>query len=153
MYQIYDFTKILYSACTLLLLTARLDIILSGDIAIDDIGISPGACLNVPTYSDPVAISVQAAGCSFDDNRLCSGWTSQNWTISNDTTPSHGTGPKVDHTGNSGYYLYAEASRPYQLGDRATLTSDVRPATSAHSNGKSTSVCVEFWYVKFDPIV
>lgn len=118
----------------------------SGDIAIDDILIAPGACSNVPVFSDPTSLQLETVGCSFDSPTSCTTWTNSNWTVSNDTTPSANTGPALDHTGNGGYYLFAESSQPYQIGDTAMLSSVMLPPTQSFSNSKkSAGVCVEFW--------
>lgn len=72
---------------------------LIGDIAIDDLDVTPGACSNLPPLSDPVGANILPISCSFDSSVLCNGWYNKNWTISNYTTPSANTGPQVEHTG------------------------------------------------------
>lgn len=52
-----------------------------------------------------------------------------NWTRTNSSTPSRGTGPLGDHSGH-GYYIYIEASGIHRPGDKADLNSPVLPSTS-----------------------
>lgn len=116
-----------------------------GDIAIDDIGVSTGACNNVPIFTDPTAQSLQTSGCTFSSSVLCDGWMNSNWTITNYTTNSPNTGPDVDHTSDGGYYIYAEASRPYKTGDKAILSHVQLPPTQSYSNKVQEGVCIQFW--------
>ncbi|CAH3118157.1 unnamed protein product [Pocillopora meandrina] len=107
----------------------------TGDIAIDDVEITDGAC---PLPGD----------CDFEKG-MCTWVNSPNvledefdWTRGSGGTPSQFTGPKIDHTTGSakGNYLFIETSLPRRRGDRARLESEVFPATP--SNGR----CMQFWY-------
>ncbi|XP_015768782.1 PREDICTED: MAM and LDL-receptor class A domain-containing protein 1-like [Acropora digitifera] len=80
--------------------------------------------------------------CNFDSGGLCQG-VSQNrddkfdWSVGKDGTPSPGTGPSGDISGN-GYYAYIEASSPRRRGDNALLDFD--------SDLSSGSTCISFSY-------
>lgn len=63
--------------------------------------------------------------CNFDSESFCK-WLQVkgdtfNWRLQRGTTPSGGTGPRRDHTGNNGHYAYIEASSPRSKGDKARL--------------------------------
>jgi hypothetical protein len=68
-----------------------------GDIAVDDIGISPtDSCALQPVDASPVEVFRQAISCGFQDN-LCQ-WEHDptgkfNWTRHTESTPSIDTGP------------------------------------------------------------
>ena len=85
-----------------------------GDIAIDAISFTPGSC------------SFQPVQCNFDQGRLCSFTNGGNddfdWTINRGSTPSGGTGPSSDLSGN-GNYVYIETSSPRIQGEKAYLVS------------------------------
>ncbi|XP_022800385.1 MAM and LDL-receptor class A domain-containing protein 1-like isoform X4 [Stylophora pistillata] len=68
----------------------------------------------------------KAGNCNFDSESFCKwrpvqGRNFFNWQLQKGTTPSAGTGPKRDHTGNNGHYAYIESSSPRKMGDRARL--------------------------------
>ncbi|KAK7488814.1 hypothetical protein BaRGS_00019949, partial [Batillaria attramentaria] len=84
------------------------------DMAIDDVKATEGKCV--------------LAGCDFENNTLC-GWSNSrdgsdqlDWTLHEGATPSHGTGPRNDHTLNNahGHYIYIQ-----------TPSASVRPNDSA----------------------
>ncbi|XP_077865040.1 MAM and LDL-receptor class A domain-containing protein 2-like [Saccoglossus kowalevskii] len=105
-----------------------------GDIAIDDVLVDDVPC--------------QPEGwCDFEMNTC--GWTNElvkdddyNWIRNAATTPTGGTGPKIDHTLGTakGYYMVLETSDG-NIGDRAWLVSEHLQPTS----GK----CFKFWYHMF----
>lgn len=69
------------------------------------------------------------------------------WTRTNRSTPSSGTGPDRDHTTGHGFYIYIETSSPRRYGEKAQLTSGVQKATD------QTGACLTFWYHMFGPYV
>lgn len=103
----------------------------AGDIALDEIRLTPGDCSQfVITKPPPTTKPTPAAKqvyCNFDSKSLC-GFTQDNsedfdWTFNKGPTSSTpSTGPTADFSGN-GYYIYAEASNPRRPGDRARLLS------------------------------
>ena len=105
----------------------------TGDIAIDDVQISNGAC------ADP-------GDCDFEKGECT--WINAKSDVYNDNfdwarasvTFSVGTGPLSDHsTGTSkGHFMYIESSWPRQWGEKARLESEVLPPT--------TGQCMQFWY-------
>lgn len=102
-----------------------------GDIAIDDVTVSPGPCPLQP-------------GCDFESG-FCD-WKQSSaddfdWTIGNNGTTSVGTGPPFDHTyqSSTGHYAYIETSGR-QPNNRAVLLSPM--VTSA----VTTTKCMQFWY-------
>ncbi|KAJ7384938.1 Meprin A subunit beta [Desmophyllum pertusum] len=64
--------------------------------------------------------------CSFDSGSLCEFYQGTgddfDWTIHQGQTASGGTGPNADMSG-TGWYIYAETSRPRVQGNRAVLMS------------------------------
>ncbi|XP_064619815.1 MAM and LDL-receptor class A domain-containing protein 1-like isoform X2 [Lineus longissimus] len=103
-----------------------------GDLAIDDITISNGTCLN----------NSAAVNCTFDDDEC--GWQQTNvnddfdWTLHKGATPSSGTGPTQDRTpGVGGNYMYIEASNSRTNAKAHLLSSNV--------NGTGR-MCLEFFY-------
>ena len=103
-----------------------------GDIAIDDIKLSKGACAS-------------PGSCNFEKGRCT--WTNAqtgddfDWRDGSGSTTSFGTGPSTDHTTGttSGHYQYLEASYPRQPGEKTWLVSQSLPASS-------TGGCFYFWY-------
>ncbi|XP_044181061.1 MAM and LDL-receptor class A domain-containing protein 1-like isoform X3 [Acropora millepora] len=80
--------------------------------------------------------------CNFDFG-LCPGWSQStadvfNWTRGTGKTWSTDTGPSSEHTSESGYYMYIEASPPRREGDNAKLV------LSLPGNGKMG--CLSFYY-------
>jgi hypothetical protein len=61
------------------------------------------------------------------------------WLRYNTATPSSNTGPDVDHTSGSGYYMYCEASAPNNPSKTAILTSPCFDLSGY------TSVTMSFW--------
>ncbi|MFT7812312.1 MAM and LDL-receptor class A domain-containing protein 2-like isoform X1 [Arapaima gigas] len=104
---------------------------LSGNIAIDDVQLSPGPCL-APGY------------CDFQTD-LC-GWTNvgtgdqADWLWGHGALPTTSTGPRVDHTTGSGqgYYMYVDSAVGHPK-DSARLYSEVFQPTQMES-------CFSFWY-------
>ncbi|XP_066300036.1 MAM and LDL-receptor class A domain-containing protein 1-like [Branchiostoma lanceolatum] len=102
----------------------------TGDIAIDDVQITDGACPN-------------AGDCDFEDGRCT--WSNLNvgddfdWLRGRGDTQSQFTGPTVDHTlgTDQGQYMFIETSNPRVPGETAMLTSETFLAGSA---------CINFWY-------
>ena len=60
----------------------------AGDISVDDFILTEGSC------KQPALCDFEQDSCYFSN----SGLDKFDWTISNDGTPSSGTGPKTDHT-------------------------------------------------------
>ncbi|XP_019632083.1 PREDICTED: MAM and LDL-receptor class A domain-containing protein 2-like [Branchiostoma belcheri] len=111
-----------------------------GDIAVDDVTLTDGACAQV------VGPSVPPGGlqCDFEDVVLC-GYAQDtdddfDWTWQSSSTATSGTGPGNDHTygTSAGHYLYTETSSPRVPGDVARLSSPTYPQTSGQ--------CLEFYY-------
>lgn len=134
-----------------------------GDIAIDDLQLTDQACQNIPDYSDPTSQNIELVSCQFESNPLsCPQWYNDltrgnySWSVSNSTTPSANTGPRTDHTGQNGYYIFAESSLPYKTGDKAVFSSIRLPPTSSvgtNTGGIAKGVCVSFWYHMYGPHV
>ncbi|XP_015762664.1 PREDICTED: uncharacterized protein LOC107341715 isoform X3 [Acropora digitifera] len=85
---------------------------------------------------------VFSVSCNFDFG-LCPGWSQStadvfNWTLGTGKTPSTDTGPSSEHTSESGYYMYIEASTPRLEGDNAKLV------LSLPGNGEPG--CLSFYY-------
>ena len=102
-----------------------------GDIAIDDIKLTKGAC------SSP-------GSCNFENGRCT--WTNAqtgddfDWRVGSGTTSTFGTGPSKDHTTGTarGHYQYLEASFPRKPGEKTWLVSqNFQPTTGG---------CFSFWY-------
>jgi len=95
------------------------------DIAIDDISFSKNlTCVSAGRNTPPGNFE---ANCTFDKS-YC-GWRNVlspqddiHWFRRRFNTPSHGTGPSQDHTGN-GYYIYIETSQPAKEKHSAQLLS------------------------------
>ncbi|KAJ8029935.1 MAM and LDL-receptor class A domain-containing protein 2 [Holothuria leucospilota] len=104
-----------------------------GDIAVDDISISPGSC--------PVVSMV----CDFEDPELCGfgydGTEDVRFVRRAGETPSSNTGPSSDHTyGNStGYYIYMETS-----GIREDMLARIRSPVMASTTGEGN--CLILWF-------
>ncbi|XP_039254872.2 MAM and LDL-receptor class A domain-containing protein 1-like [Styela clava] len=104
-----------------------------GDIAIDDILLSPTRC------------GRKSINCDFEKNTC--GWTQMsgdqfNWLPNRGKTQTRNTGPTHDHTlrNSSGRYLYIETSWPRVEGDKAQLLS---PLISCD---KGATPVFNFWY-------
>ncbi|EDO47787.1 predicted protein [Nematostella vectensis] len=103
-----------------------------GDIALDDITLSDGAC------------NVLSTTCTFEESHIC-GYMQDttdnfNWNRGSGATVSSGTGPSADHTLGTaaGFYMYIETSSPVQPGWKARLIGGIQPRTY--------SSCLTFWY-------
>ncbi|KAM4602816.1 MAM domain-containing glycosylphosphatidylinositol anchor protein 1 [Polymixia lowei] len=95
--------------------------------------------------------------CGFEDERICGfsqdrsdvfDWTRQNHLTQNPKR-SPNTGPETDRSGTKeGYYMYIEASRPRNYGDKARLLSPLFNVTSVRGPKGSGRVpyCVSFYY-------
>ncbi|KAJ8401175.1 hypothetical protein AAFF_G00387570, partial [Aldrovandia affinis] len=94
--------------------------------------------------------------CGFEDERICGfsqdrsdvfDWTRQNQLTQNPKR-SPNTGPDKDRSGaKEGYYMYIEASRPRQPGDRARLLSPLYNVTIKGPKGSNRmSYCISFFY-------
>ncbi|XP_022807962.1 uncharacterized protein LOC111344964 [Stylophora pistillata] len=91
-----------------------------GDIAVDDVVLTDGLCINQTENS-----SDQLGNCNFDSH-FCF-WKPDvkanfQWSIGR-STPSVQTGPRADHTSGFGKFIYIEASAPRRRGDTARLKS------------------------------
>ncbi|CAF4185562.1 unnamed protein product, partial [Rotaria sp. Silwood2] len=103
-----------------------------GDIAIDDVSTTNGAC-------------EEEGSCNFDDASFCGFYNSRDeddfdWALNQGATISWYTGPSVDHTTgtSAGYYAYIESSYPQEHGDKAWLVSEVIESPKG--------ACLDFWY-------
>ncbi|XP_071486324.1 MAM and LDL-receptor class A domain-containing protein 1-like [Diadema antillarum] len=117
-----------------------------GDIALDDIDVSPAVCGGTPT-----SVPVVSMDCTFEQD-LCNYVQLTDdefdWTRHQQATPSSASGPTFDHTTGSGWYVYIEASGPYMSGDRARLRGpDQNPTAQDGSNPK----CLVFWAHMYGP--
>lgn len=113
------------------ILEATVGISYMGDIALDDIEVTDGKCVQPSTT------------CTFENNMcgytLDTNGTQFKWTRQSKNTASFGTGPSKDHTLQSvaGFYIYTEASnRNYK--DKARVLSAIESPT--------TGSCLQFWY-------
>lgn len=77
-------------------------------------------------------ISEVSMDCSFDLG-LCGYSQVQtdnfDWSLTDISTPTVGTGPDRDHTSGTGCYIYIETSTPQKPGDVADLTSPLQVET------------------------
>ncbi|GFN85250.1 MAM and LDL-receptor class a domain-containing protein 2-like [Plakobranchus ocellatus] len=103
-----------------------------GDIAIDDITVHTGNCIE------------HQGECDFEAKDIC-GFTQDptadfQWERSSGTTASTNTGPTTDHTYGTdmGFYMYTESSSPRARGQQARLVSPMLNPT----RGK----CLKFYY-------
>lgn len=108
-------------------------------------------------YSEPYTYSRSSDQvCGFQDERIC-GFSQDrsdvfDWTRQNQLTQNPGsanTGPETDRSGTKeGYYMYIEASRPREPGDKARLLSPLFNVTSVKGPKGSDGVpyCVSFYY-------
>lgn len=64
----------------------------AGDISLDDFTLTNGPC-NTPAHCD-----FENSQCYFSNYNKYSKMDKFDWTLSNDGTPSLGTGPRTDHT-------------------------------------------------------
>ncbi|CAF0808194.1 unnamed protein product, partial [Brachionus calyciflorus] len=120
----------------------------SGDIAIDDIGILPGLCEKDLTTLNPGYLTQTypplPINCDFEKD-FCSWKNDSNsdftWLRSKGETLTSLTGPLADHTLQTlnGYYVYIETSYPRVQNQTARLVS--LPVTV-----RSTGYCFKFWY-------
>jgi hypothetical protein len=101
------------------------------DVAIDDISFSQCTANRSRHVLD---CDFEEGFCAWETANL----TNFSWTRWSGVTPTIQTGPSVDHTTGSGYYIYIEASYPQQPGDQAWLVSPVMSPT--------TSSCLTFYY-------
>ena len=102
-----------------------------GDIAIDDITNSQGAC------PPPGSCNFETDLCTWTNSRTGDDF---DWERSQGSTGSQNTGPKTDHSLGTpyGFYLFIEASAPRKQGDRAWLVSNTLK--------NNTNYCLSFWY-------
>ncbi|XP_067654505.1 MAM and LDL-receptor class A domain-containing protein 2-like [Haliotis asinina] len=102
-----------------------------GDIAIDDVSITSGAC------ASPASCTFEKGYCSWTNLQ---GQDDFDWTLNSGSTSSLYTGPSSDHTlaTSAGKYAFIESSAPRRSGDKAWLSSTTFAA--------STKRCISFWY-------
>ncbi|XP_043990493.1 zonadhesin-like isoform X2 [Gambusia affinis] len=114
------------------------------DLAIDDIAITSGSCLDAfPNVTGTTKVPTSHQICNFDCsflNGLCT-WQQMitdafDWERNNGSTPTEMTGPSSDHTGD-GHYIYIESSN-VTYGDAARLISSQCANTGPQ--------CLQFWY-------
>ncbi|XP_027875279.1 zonadhesin isoform X2 [Xiphophorus couchianus] len=117
------------------------------DLAIDDIAITSGSCLdafpNVTGTALPFRTTKSHQICNFDcsfQNGLCT-WRQMitdafDWERNYGSTPTEMTGPSSDHTGD-GHYIYIESTN-VTYGDAARLISSQCANTGPQ--------CLQFWY-------
>ncbi|XP_033751986.1 MAM and LDL-receptor class A domain-containing protein 1-like [Pecten maximus] len=110
------------------------------DMAIDDVKFV--ACNPTQIVNN----SVFNLNCSFESG-LCGYFQETaddfDWTLTNLSSPTVGTGPDRDHTTGTGFYIYIETSAPRHAGQRARITSGIQRPTQAQG------VCLTFWYHMF----
>jgi len=119
-----------------------------GNIAIDDISISPGVC--------PTAPQVAATGpgdCSYEDDEC--GWSNPGQRDSVDeldwerkSAVDGGRFPLNDHTtgAEDGFYMSMSRDSIQRAGDRAFFV-------SREMEGTTQPRCMSFWYYMYEPIV
>ncbi|XP_032421822.1 LOW QUALITY PROTEIN: zonadhesin [Xiphophorus hellerii] len=117
------------------------------DLAIDDIAITSGSCLDAFPSVTGTALPFRTTRshqiCNFDcsfQNGLCT-WRQMitdafDWERNNGSTPTEMTGPSSDHTGD-GHYIYIESTN-VTYGDTARLISSQCANTGPQ--------CLQFWY-------
>ncbi|XP_054714592.1 LOW QUALITY PROTEIN: MAM and LDL-receptor class A domain-containing protein 2-like [Uloborus diversus] len=103
------------------------------DIAIDNINY---------VNCDPNYIHEGSINCTFDVDE-CGWYPDNNFTVTTwqRAKTSIEYGPKNDHTGKGGYFMYLKASWYYRKGDKAHLVAPRQNATSGR--------CFNFWYHMF----
>eukprot|EP00057_Strongylocentrotus_purpuratus_P007164 XP_011661638.1 PREDICTED: MAM and LDL-receptor class A domain-containing protein 1-like [Strongylocentrotus purpuratus] len=110
----------------------------TGDIAIDDTFITVDGLCNESGEWD----------CDFEDD-WCGYTQAQDdtfdWTRLTGATSSLDTGPSIDHTTATGYYVFIETSSPRVPGDEARFMSTLIPTTYRQ--------CFTFYYHMFGPTV
>ena len=125
----------------------------TGDIAIDDLAVTPTPCYGITTTSTPPTTMTSPASypptsvdCDFE-SAVCN-WRQDSqdqfdWVVQSGQTPSAGTGPTADHTysTNQGHYAYVEVSR-------RTFNSSARLISPSYTVG-SVGVCFKFWYYMY----
>ena len=104
-----------------------------GDIAIDDVQVSNGAC------PDPGNCDFEKGKCTWINAKTDDITDYFDW-IRATKTSSFGTGPSKDHSLGKpgGHFMYIETSAPRQAGEKARLESEVLPPTSGQ--------CMQFWF-------
>lgn len=128
-----------------------------GNIALDDVSLSPGAC---PT--SPQVATSNGVDCAFEDD-LC-GWKNPerrdnvdeiNWervearsagsVASGDLS---GRSPTTDHTTGTrnGFYTALSRESVQKAGDRGLMV-------SKEMEGSTRDFCLSFWYYMFEPII
>ncbi|XP_072182121.1 MAM and LDL-receptor class A domain-containing protein 1-like [Diadema setosum] len=126
----------------LVLIIASLGDYSYGDIALDDMLVEYESCSFSPDEADPN--NQDTVFCDFEYN-MC-GWkqdTDDNfdWVRRKGSTPSSNTGPLVDHTTGSGFYMYFEASQ-----GSGGSTARVRSSPLAST---PEGACISFWLHMF----
>uniref|UniRef100_A0A672P6U0 MAM domain-containing protein n=1 Tax=Sinocyclocheilus grahami TaxID=75366 RepID=A0A672P6U0_SINGR len=127
------------------------------DVAIDDVSLHRGACIDLPIQVAPPSVPLPPAapiqrreipnasascGINCDFERDICTWTQLatdvfDWTRHRGSTPTSMTGPSSDHTTGSGFYMYIEGDSALH-GDTARLLS----AECADPQPQ----CLQFWY-------
>ncbi|KAK7094855.1 MAM and LDL-receptor class A domain-containing protein 1-like [Littorina saxatilis] len=107
---------------------------IEGDIAIDDIHVTSGMCINPP---ESINCDFQADMCGWSDS---GDWT---WSRKRGASGKANTGPLGERNMNvDKYYVYADASSNQIAGSKARLSSPL-------IDSQSTEVCVAFYYHMF----
>ncbi|XP_035221657.1 MAM and LDL-receptor class A domain-containing protein 1-like [Stegodyphus dumicola] len=92
---------------------------------------------------DPTKTYTESLNCTFDRDE-CDWYPDNNFspiTWSLGKIPSWKIGPKADHTGKGGYFMYVNANRNLKKGDKAHLVSLKQEPTEKR--------CFRFWYHMF----
>jgi len=119
-----------------------------GNVAIDDISLSPGVCPTAPQ------VAASAPGdCAFEDDEC--GWNNPDRREGVDelswdrTSPIDGARfPLTDHTTGTenGFFMQLSRDNIQKAGDRAFFV-------SRELNGTTVPKCMSFWYYMYEPIV
>ncbi|XP_040565755.1 MAM and LDL-receptor class A domain-containing protein 1 isoform X2 [Lepeophtheirus salmonis] len=122
-----------------------------GNIALDDVTISPGVC---PTF--PQVAGAQVGDCTFEDDTCNwknpeigeSVYDELDWERLDASTGPTSRYPTYDHTTGSrgGYFISLSRKGVQKAGDRAHFVSN-------EMKGTSEPICMSFWYFMYEPII
>ena len=108
------------------------------DMAIDDVTFINCGINNIDRNTT-VNCTFETGFCNFRQLRS----DDFDWTRTNISSPTFGTGPDRDHTTGTGYYVYIETSSPRHKGETAVISSGIQQPSPTGGQ------CLSFWYHMF----